>query len=437
MIDVTQKVTYCTYPFIKDPIVFLKSKWNGETDNYRLALQVLNSQRRKSADVKSGLINFHNEILGLGFAMKLDDLPKEMIDQIFNAELRHYFIWRSIAKPGSLSTPYRVVVDATQTFFNDCLAKGINCLSSLFHIIITWRSYLHTFTFDVSKMFNSVKLYPSEYKYSLYLFSPTLDLQEEPITYVMTTLFYGLRSSANQCTHTLREIGSLKKEEFPHAADVLQNTTYMDDGTGGANDRHTLNTMIEELKTVLPLAGFRIKMVCTSGDEPPEPASSDGISTSFAGVKWDTKEDMIGLNTGEINFHAKRRGVKKPNEFPVVSDDDVDRLLSKQKLTRRNLLGKCLEVYDLTGIFEPLKARLKLDLQPLKHLDYDEEIPLDIMDRWKDNLKLINNAKFLRVKRTIIPQDAVNPNEIHLLACSDASTNMAGVAVYARLQLKD
>ena len=56
-------------------------------------------------------------------------------------------------------------------------------------------------------------------------------------------------------------------------------------------------------------------------------------------------------------------------EFPVETDEDVDKLLHG---TRRVLLGKSLELFDILGLWEPLNARLKFDLQALRMYDYDD-----------------------------------------------------------------
>ena len=62
------------------------------------------------------------------------------------------------------------------------------------------------------------------------------------------------------------------------------------------------------MKELLPLGGFQLKVMTTSGEHPPEKATSDGISTTFAGYKWHPKDDKLLLNRSELNFNPKRRG---------------------------------------------------------------------------------------------------------------------------------
>ena len=100
-------------------------------------------------------------------------------------------------------------------------------------------------------------------------------------------------------------------------------------------------------------------------------------------------------------------------------------------------MGKTLELFDVIGIWEPLKARLKLDLQLLKDMDYDDPIPESLRPRWINNLKTLNKARYLYCRRAIVPHDAVNPDDIELVVCSDAAMSMCGCAIYARFQLKN
>ena len=436
-IDVEAQTTYCSYPWVKDPDKYLREKWHGRSDNKHVAIKVFEQQTHKSEEIRKGTLKFHKEILDKGFAIKLSDLPEHDQTEITTATLLNFFTWRTMEKPMSPSTPIRMVVDPSMSGFNDTIAKGSSCLNSLYEIMVNWRTYSHVFTSDLAKMYNTVKLTKPMYRYSQYLFSENLMPGEEPEIHVMTSLFYGLKSAANICTSSLRKVASLKEADYPKGAEVLKKRTYMDDSGHGANTRENLNEIIEEIKAILPIGGFKLKVVCISGEDPPEAASPDGVTSTFCGYCWYVKDDLLALNHSTINFNVKKRGAKKPYNFPVETDEEVENLLISQKLTRRKLLGKCLEVYDLLGIFEPLKARLKLDLQLLKTLDYDEEIPIEHKPRWEDNLKIINNARHLRCKRAVVPENAVNPDQMHLLCCSDAAKDMAGAAIYARFLLTD
>ena len=159
--------------------------WNGETNNYKVALKIFDQQRRKSLETRKAItVKFHSELVDKGFVVPFLSLPQSVQERVNDGKLKHYLYWRTVFNENSLSTPARIVVDPSMSGFNDTLAKGINCLNSLYMIGINWRSWIVGFTADISKMYNTIKLYESEYRHVLYLWSPTLDLQEVVVTWV-------------------------------------------------------------------------------------------------------------------------------------------------------------------------------------------------------------------------------------------------------------
>ena len=108
----------------------------------------------------------------------------------------------------------------------------------------------------------------------------------------------------------------------------------MDDSSGSTSTIEVLEETLKEIQKLLPYGGFQLKVITRSGEDPNEKASADGKTVTFAGYRWAPKEDNILLGFGELNFNAKCRGIKKPNEYPIDTDDDVEKLVSDMKLTR-------------------------------------------------------------------------------------------------------
>jgi hypothetical protein len=87
-------------------------------------------------------------------------------------------------------------------------------------------------------------------KYSLYLFSESLDPLEDVTLWCYTSLMYGIKSSSNLATCGLKKTSDLIKVESPLAHDVIYRKTYMDDSGAGANSKVKLERIIEELLQV-------------------------------------------------------------------------------------------------------------------------------------------------------------------------------------------
>ena len=435
-VDAEKGLTTCDYPFTVDPEVYLKKKWGGDSNNYKMAKRTLDTQRAKPEESRRNVVKFNRELYEKGFVSPLSELSTELQELISSATFRHYFCWRSVSNQNSLTTSTRMVTDPTISHFNDVVAKGVNSLTSLYQLILCWRSYLFAFCSDISKMFNTLRMTPEMLRFSLYLFSETLDPLEEIQEWVYVSLMYGIKSSSNLATCGLRKTADLKKDELPLAHDVIYSKTYMDDSGGGANTPEKLNRIINELLEVLPLGGFAIKIVTKSGEPPGEKASSDGVTSSFGGYSWKTVADSMMYKSSDLNFNIKRRGFKKPNEKPLVTQSDVRELIGTINLTRRNLLGKVLEQFDLVGLFEPLKVRYKMSLHLLAGKDYDEAVEGALREEWTENLMLMHMSRDLECPRSVIPMDASNPDDLELICCSDAATSMCGAALYLRVKLK-
>ena len=436
-VDIDKRISTCSYPFTTNPEVYLKKMWKGKSDNYDMALSVFETQRRKSAEVRKSVVKFNQELYQRGYVAPVDELPSDIQDEIKNADFKHYFCWRSVHKPDSVSTPSRMVVDPTMSSFNNCIAKGINCLTSLFQIVINWRCNKFAFTSDIKKMFNTVRLTQDMYRFSLYLFSESLDPVEDIRLFCFTTLMYGICSSSNQATCALRRTADIKKEELPLANRVITKFTYMDDSSDAAKSKELMNKIIDEVINLLPYGGFDLKVVTRSGEDPPEAATSDGDSVSFAGYKWKSKTDKIMLKSQEINFNVRSRGLKKPNKKPVITDDDIEDLLGDIILTRRRVMGKVMENFDIVGKLEPLKVRYKIDLHILSGSDYDQAIADSHRVKWTENLKLMNQSRNIEIPRSVVHMDTVDTDNLELICCSDAAVSMAGCCIYVRTRLSD
>ena len=78
----------------------------------------------------------HQELVDKGFMLPLSSLPDEIQKRVRDAPFRHYYPWRAVYKPGSVSTPCRLVVDPSCTGLNIILAKGENMLAQIPDILI-------------------------------------------------------------------------------------------------------------------------------------------------------------------------------------------------------------------------------------------------------------------------------------------------------------
>ncbi|XP_023346520.1 uncharacterized protein LOC111715431 [Eurytemora carolleeae] len=274
-------------------------------------------------------------------------------------------------------------------------------------------------------------MHPSGYPYSLFLYHESLDAATDPLVLVMVRAWYGISSTGGQAGYAIEKLMSLFKDEYPEAEKPLKDNRYVDDLLSGADTKEDREREIETVQKVLGKGGFALKFVVRSGDKPSEKASLDGESMKMLGYKWDTEKDILSPGIGELNMNKKKRGEKKANEFPTVSEEDADLLLKDVKLTRRMILAKISEMFDPCGFWEPIKVQMKLELMKIQDLDWDVEIPEDQQVEWKEILREYVHLHEIMIPRFCIPSLRVADPEIRLICLSDAAELCGGAAIYA------
>ena len=194
------------------------------TDNIRTATAVLNSQIRgveKKPETREELVKAHDKLVSRGYAVKLSELPPETREAMKVREGSDYYLpWAAVRKQNSLSSPVRLVFNASSRTpngesLNAILCKGQNQLTKLYDILIKLRFGKEALIGDIRMMYNNVKLADQYLKYQKYLWRENLEPDNPIETYVITTLIYGVKPSGNQCIHALKLVADECNERYP------------------------------------------------------------------------------------------------------------------------------------------------------------------------------------------------------------------------------
>ena len=188
-----------------------------------------------------------------------------------------YFIpWRAVWNTNSISTPCRLVFDASQTTstglsFNNLLAKGRNNMNKLVEIVIRWLIRRCAFHTDILKMYNTIRLDEQHWCYQLYLWHNELNPDLEPMRKVIKTLIYGVKSSGNQAERGLRETADIQKNGYPRQNEIVNEDIYVDDCLSGEDLYDISRDTTDGLDIMLNKGGFHLKGITFSGYDPPPP----------------------------------------------------------------------------------------------------------------------------------------------------------------------
>ena len=433
--DPETKKLVSTLPFIADPEVNLKP-------NRRIAECILASQLKitsNSEQTKLDVLAAHDKLRSRGFVVKLSELSPELQALVdIDGECAHYFIpWRMVWKMTSLSSPGRMVFDASSatpggTSLNAILAKGENRLAKLFHILLKFRGGGDGYTADISCAYNNVWLDPNFYRFQLYLWKEDLDPNAPTEVYIVRTLIYGVRPSGNLMLAAFKLLSAHAKEHFPqhvHGAEALARA-YVDDLLYSTRDGRDAIEDAQSMLFVLELGGMSVKGFTFSGQPPPVEVSADGKTVGLLGMVWESEPDLLAADCKPVFFGKVRRG-----KLPDLVTGDLKTAL-EPKFTKRTVLSKLASLYDPLGLLVPVTSRLRLDFSQICELKsgWDEILPPDYLDVWVDNIKEIQDAKSIQFKRSFIPPTAAGTN-FEVIISTDASQYTAACVAHARVPL--
>ena len=427
-VDIENRKTTTLLPFITNPDNKL-----SPTENF--ALKIYESQIRgleKKPNDKVTILESEGKLQKLGFVDYLDNLPNEDKDAILSSKVKYFIPWRVVFNESSVSTPCRLVLDAsccprTGCSLNSLLAKGTNNMNKLTVILIAWCLNLCAFHTDIAKMYNAIILHKKHWRYQLYFWDDELRVGIAPRVKVIKTNIYGVRSSGNIAECGIRKTAEITRLEFPKAYDVIMNDTYVDDILSGDNSLVKNLEKTDQLNIALGKIGFILEGFTFSGSDPPEYLSNDGVSVMVGGYRWFSKEDTLSINVPELNLAKKRRGRKSLSGKGKMPE----------KLTKRDCVSRVAEIFDPIGRVTPLTSGFKIDINELtlRNLSWDDAISENLRQIWADNFEMINEIRNIRFKRAVIPEDAIDIN-VETIDTADASQKMICVAIHARFRKK-
>lgn len=423
---------------------FIASPKENLFPNRFMAEKVLNSQMKKilaSDDMKMDILESFEKLSSRGFLLPvsaLDTATKKLIYD--DSDAGYYIPWRTVYKEASLSTPCRLVFDASSrtpggTSLNDILAKGENRLSNINHVLLRFRNKPSAFTCDIRMAYNMLALDPSHFKYQRFLWKDGLEENSPVEDWIICTLIYGVRPVGNSLIAGFKKVADYAKLNYPEhtaGADALVDSAYVDDIARADDTAERSRATAESLDYVLGLAKMEVKGYTFSGAPPPPEVTADGETVGLIGMVWGPEEDWIGLSIKPLYFGRPKRG-----KLPELVVGDYAPAL-RRNFTRRNLLSKTASVYDPMGLVTPITARLKLDLHSVFELKqgWDDPVPEEYLDRWLKNVTDIQKLREIRFRRTIVPLDAANL-DVELIVSADASQYIAVAAVHGRIQRRN
>ena len=404
VLDPVNDIITATYPFEEQPSVLEDNRGQA----YALLKKTENRLKANPA---------HGELYCEQWR---DFIDRGVVSEITDAEMREYqgptfyVSHHEIFKPGSTSTPIRIVVNSSLKYkgvsLNDILMKGPNFLQNLYGIQLRLREHRYILVCDMSKMYHSVHT-TVIMKHIRRILWRDMEVDRPPTTYGFDRVTFGNKPAGAVCSSAVHLVADTYSDIDEDVAMKIKRDGYVDDIATGAETMERIDEMETNIGTILSKGNFFPKGYVKSGDQSAEKRAllGSGDIGRVLGLAWDPATDEFAV-TVTINVSKKHKGVRTE---PDLTYEQIPQLLSI-KLTRSILLGIVNSCYDVHGLVGPLLIPLKIGNRDLHktelNLKWETPIPDELKVKWIKMLQTLKEAEKLRFPRCVKPLDAVgNP----------------------------
>ena len=372
--------------------------------------------------------DFVHEFIDLGHLVLVDERE---VNKLPNAE--KYYLPHHAVEKDSTTTKLRVVMNAssrssTGVTLNDKIAVGPPLQDQLICHLLRYRFHRVALSGDISKMYRQILLNLKDRKYHLFLWR---DSPDEPIRcYEMTRVTYGVASSCYHAVRALQE-AARKSGLGPEVVSAALRDFYVDDVMTGAATVHEAQQLMADLIQLMRESQLLIRK--WASNEPsiiaalPEALreNSDAFDISAPeheehslktlGIRWQPATDVFGFTVSHVEL-----------EYELL-----------HRITKRELLGDILKIFDPMGWLSPVTLKLKIFMQFTwsQGLSWDEPLPADVRDnflQWRTNLPSLRS---LKIPRCILAPGKTAKLQFHVFC--DASQLGYAACIYTRVQDED
>ncbi|XP_048590228.1 uncharacterized protein LOC116612667 isoform X2 [Nematostella vectensis] len=240
------------YPWKKDP--------SQLPDNKPAAVKRLEATERRLLKNPDHAVAYNKqmeEMCEMNFARKLTEEEVKSYQGPV-----HYISHHGVARPESDSTPLRIVFNTSATYqghaLNDYWMKGPDLLNDLFGVLLRFREGQCAVIGDLSKMYHRILIPEEDQHVHRYLWR-NLETERPPDVFVKTVLTFGDKPAPAMAQIALRKTAEEGEKEYPEAAKVLKENTYMDDICHSEETPDKVQQLVKDLGKVLQNGGFHVK----------------------------------------------------------------------------------------------------------------------------------------------------------------------------------
>ena len=245
---------------------------------------------------------------------------------------------------------------------------------------------------------------------------------------------FGDRPSGTIATVALRKTAEMGQEQYPEAAKIIKDNTYVDDIIESVRDNRKARDVTGDIEKLIDNGGFKVKGWIISGDpdnrdEMVLPDDKYAAMEKVLGVACKPVDDQFRFRV-KLNFSERKR---KLHTEPDLEPHQIPERIPVY-LTKRKILSQINSVYHRLGLAGPFTVRANIMMRQLweseRKIDWGDPVPAEYE---RDRIKFFSdffNMYNIKFERCLKPRNAVD--DPTLVIFSDASDSAHGACAYAR-----
>uniref|UniRef100_A0A8D8XKE2 Uncharacterized protein n=1 Tax=Cacopsylla melanoneura TaxID=428564 RepID=A0A8D8XKE2_9HEMI len=363
---------------------------------------------------------------------ELNELYKENLDsylseghmEVTRKQVPYLLVHHGVFRESSLTTRLRVVFNPNiKSSTGKSLARellvGTKLQLNIADLMVGFRVGPVALTCDIKGMFRAILLHKDDRKYQHILWRS--DSSQSIQEYELKTLTFGLPNSPFSAQRVIKQLVSDEGSRFPMAADVLENSIYVDDILCSVSDVESAGKLRDELISLLAAGKFALRKWTSShpevlGNLPVEDLEkphtriwSEDESVKVLGLQWCPSSDSFSYS------------------ISVNNNNNV------KPITKRQVLSVIASIYDVNGFISPVTVYLKIFMQKLwidKDLSWDSTLSEELQVIWTRIMSQLEDIKKINIPRYFLCE---NYKSVSMVGFADASGKAYAAVIYLRI----
>jgi len=327
---------------------------------------------------------------------------------------RTRFIWDAATKVNGKS-------------LNDYLLSGPNLYNNYQKILFNMQEGRYLIKGDLSEMFHQIVIRAEDRDALRFLFrkSPNDKIQ----VLRMKVMIFGSICSPSTSQFVKNKLANEFLNEYPDAADVILNSTYVDDVITSTDDLAFGQRLVKNLRHIFKSGGFQLVKLKSNKNEILEEARNNLTDEEKRNEKIFSEEKEEKLLGYLLNFEEDHIKVAL-----TLDKIPANILNCEVKPTKKQVLQLCMSIFDPMGFMEFLLSKFKLLYHFLVKDNYEwtQIMSDEYFVIWKKYMGYLRKVTDIKIPR-LYSQKLKEAKFIQLVGFGDAGTEMLCAVIYMRL----